>query len=62
MPLGRVVAAETGFTLQRNPDTVRRVARVYRADGSEAILGANEILSGEDVLPGMTIALAELFD
>lgn len=61
-PRGRVVAAETGFTLQRNPDPVRRVARVYRADGSEAILGANGILSGEDVLPEMTIALAELFD
>ena len=113
--LGRVFAAETGFTLARNPDTVRApdvafistarlpdppprgfaelapdlavevlspddrpgevlgkvgnwltagarlvwvvdpvrvLARVYRADGSESILGETDALRGEDVLPG----------
>ena len=122
---GRVVAAETGFTLQRNPDTVRapdvayiraerlpsgahvgfadfapdlavevlspsdrpgevlakvadwltagtvlvwtidperRRARVYRADGSDAVLGAADYLDGEDVLPGFRASVSELVD
>ena len=119
--LGRVFAAETGFTLARKPDTVRapdvafisnerlpdppprgfaemapdlavevlspddrpgevlekvadwlkagarlvwvvdpirRVARVYRADGSASLLEENDALQGEDVLPGFSCALA----
>ncbi len=122
---GRVLAAETGFTLQRNPDTVRapdvayiraerlptgaqpgfaelapdlavevlspsdrpgevlakvadwltagallvwtidpirRRARVYRADGTESLLGAVDVLAGEDVLPGFRALLSELVD
>ncbi len=118
--LGVVVAAETGFTLRRNPDTVRaadvafvaadrcpdpgtrgfaelapdlvvevlspgdrpgevlakvadwltagcrlvwvidpthRHARVFRADGSVMLVGAHDMLDGEDVLPGFTCAL-----
>ncbi len=125
VPRGHVLAAETGFTLQRNPDTVRapdvayvrwdrcpavppsgfaefapdlavevlspsdragevlakvgdwitagtllvwlvdpsrREARVYRADGSESILVAPAVLSGENVLPGLLIDLADVFD
>ncbi len=121
--LGRVLAAETGFTLARNPDTVRapdvafvsndrlpdplpigfaefapdlavevlspgdrpgevlakvadwltagtalvwvvdperREARVYRADGTEAPLGADDALDGEDVLPGFTCPLGSV--
>ena len=38
-------------------DPLRRVARVYRADGSEAIVGADGTLDGEDVLPGFTCEL-----
>ena len=119
-PLGDVLAAETGFTLQRRPDTVRapdvafvareripteragfaelapdlavevlspgdragevlakvadwlnagtllvwvidparRVARVYRADGTEAIVHDDSALEGEAVLPGFTMPLA----
>ncbi len=120
--LGVVVAAETGFTLFRNPDTVRapdvgyvsrgrvpdplpkgfaemapdlavevlspddrpgevlekvadwikagcrlvwvldperRLARVYRADGSEAQITPEESLEGDDVLPGFTQPLGE---
>jgi Uma2 family endonuclease len=122
--LGRVYAAETGFTIESSPDTVRapdvafiaqhrlarsraarlprlgarlavevlahddhpsetlekiaqwlkagvrlvwvvdsekRTGRVYRADGSEALLGANETLDGEHVLPGFRCPLADLW-
>lgn len=121
--LGRVYAAETGFTLTRHPDTVRapdiafvkrerlpdpepegfaefapdlavevlspgdrpgevlakvadwlssgtrlvwvldpvrRVARVYRHDGTEMILTADKSLDGEDVVPGFSCPLAKL--
>ena len=121
--LGRVFAAETGFTLARKPDTVRApdvafisnkrlpdppprgfaelapdlavevlspddgagevldkvadwlkagtrlvwvvdpirvLARVYRADGSESVLGESDVLLGEDVLPGFTCAIGTL--
>lgn len=122
--LGRVFAAETGFRLARNPDTVRAPdvafisaarlpvppprgfaelapdlavevlspddrpgevlgkvadwlnagsrlvwvvdpihasARIYRADGTEAILGENDSLRGEDVLPGFECEIAWVF-
>ncbi len=36
-------------------------ATVYRADGSTRLVTAREDLDGEDVLPGLTIALAALF-
>jgi len=121
--LGRVFAAETGFTLARKPDTVRApdvafistarlpdppprgfaelapdlavevlspddrpgevlakvadwlnagarlvwvvdpvrvLARVYRADGSESILGETDALRGEDVLPGFEYPLSAI--
>ncbi len=123
--LGAVLSAETGFTLFRNPDTVRapdvafisaarlpveriigypefapdlvvevlspsdragrvlakvgdwidagtqlvwvvdperRVARVYRIDGSESVLTANDAFDGEDVLPGLVISIAAMLD
>ena len=41
-------------------DPERRVARVYRDDGSEAIVGADEALDGEDVLPGFSCPLADV--
>jgi Uma2 family endonuclease len=43
-------------------DPDRRVARVYRADGSEAMVAETDALDGEDVLPGFTFSLAELLD
>lgn len=43
-------------------DPVRRQARVYRADGSEAILGADDSLDGEDVLPGFSVTVASMID
>ena len=41
-------------------DPERRVARVYRGDGSEAIVEADEALDGEDVLPGFACRLSEV--
>src|SRR5213594_462165 len=121
--LGKVYAAETGFTLARDPDTVRapdiafirgnrlpdpeptgfpdlapdlvaevlspgdrpgevlakvadwlsagtrlvwvidparRVARVYRDDGTERIVTADQMLEGEDVVPGFSCGLGEI--
>ena len=120
---GQVIAAETGFTLARGPDTVRapdiafvrrerlptpipvgfpefapdlvvevlspgdrpgevlakvgdwldadaravwvidperRIARVYRQDGSATIVTADGALEGEDVLPGFSCPLASI--
>ena len=121
---GRVVTCDSGFTLTRNPDTVRApdvayvsrerwagplpdgygefapdlavevrspgdrpgavLAKVgdwldagtrlvwvvnpvsaqvstYRADGTQAILGVEEVLDGDDLLPGFAFPIAELF-
>ena len=41
-------------------DPARRVARVYRADGTEQILTADESLDGGDVVPGFSCALREI--
>ena len=38
-------------------DPLRRVARVYRQDGSETIVPADGALEGEDVLPGFACPL-----
>ena len=41
-------------------DPERRLARVYRHDGSETIVTADGALDGEDVLPGFTCPLASI--
>jgi len=41
-------------------DPERRIARVYRQDGSETIVPADEGLNGEDVLPGFSCPLASI--
>ena len=38
-----------------------KTVTVYRADGSARLLREHENLEGEDVLPGLTISLAEVF-
>lgn len=43
-------------------DPERREVRVHRADGSLALLDDGSTLDGEDVLPGFTCAVRELFD
>ena len=121
--LGHVLAAETGFKLQSNPDTVRAAdvaflsndrfpdprpdgypalapdlvvevlspsdrpgevltkvgdwleagarlvwvidprrgrARIYRHDGTEAVIADHEVLDGEDVVPGFSCELAAI--
>ncbi len=42
-------------------DTENRAARVYRVDGSESLLDHGDALGGEDVLPGLSLPLAELW-
>jgi len=39
-------------------EPLRRLARVYRQDGSETIVPADGVLDGEDVLPGFSCPLA----
>src|SRR5947207_15138186 len=41
-------------------DSEKGTGRVYRADGSEALLGPSDTLDGEDVLPGFRCPLADL--
>ena len=41
-------------------DPVRRLARVYRSDGTETLLAAEDTLIGEDVLSGFSCPLAEV--
>src|SRR6266516_261767 len=41
-------------------DPVRRHTRVYRADGTVSIVGPEEELDGEDVLPGFRCPLSEI--
>lgn len=48
----------TGTRLVWVVDPIRRSARVYRADGTEAFASADETLDGEDVLPGFSLPLA----
>jgi len=41
-------------------DPGRRVARVYRQDGSETLLTEGEVLNGEDVVPGFECPLGSI--
>lgn len=41
-------------------DPERRQARLYRADGTEEIVTADQALQGEDVVPGFTCPLATI--
>jgi len=41
-------------------EPLRRLARVYRHDGSETIVTADGALDGEDVLPGFSCSLASI--
>jgi len=43
-------------------DPERREVRIHRADGTIAVLGSDDQLSGETVLPGFICMVAELFD
>jgi Uma2 family endonuclease len=41
-------------------DPERRIARVYRQDGSATIVTADGALEGDDVLPGFSCPLASI--
>ena len=51
---------EAGAALIWVIDPERRLARIYRADGTESLLGGDDALHGEDVLPGFTCQLAAI--
>jgi Uma2 family endonuclease len=72
--LGRVFSADTGFQIASEPDTVRspdvafvRADRlespltVYRSRSQIVVLGVADQLSGEDVVPGFSLSVAEVF-
>lgn len=50
----------TGTRLVWVVDPVRRSARVYRADGTEAFASVDDSLDGEDLLPGFVLPLASV--
>lgn len=52
--------AGCGLVWVVDPD--RRLARVYRGDGSESLVPEGASLDGEDVMPGFTSPLHELLD
>jgi Uma2 family endonuclease len=52
------LAAGTKIVWVIDPD--RREARVYRQDGSLAVLASDDALDGEDVLPGFTCLLKDV--
>src|SRR5438128_8983287 len=43
-------------------DPERRLARIYRQDGSESILGETDALEGEDILPGFACKLGAVLE
>ena len=56
--VGDLLAAGTKLVWVIDPD--RRVARIYRADGSEDVVTADQALAGEDVVPGLSCSLASV--
>jgi Uma2 family endonuclease len=51
---------EAGVRLAWVIDPERSTAQVYRPDGSVALVAADGMLEGEDVLPGFTCTLADI--
>ena len=52
---------QAGVRLVWVVDVERRSARVYRADGTESLLGSGDALEGEEVAPGFRCELAGLW-
>lgn len=52
---------EAGTRLVWVLHTERRTVTVYRANGEVVVLGVEDTLSGEDVLPGFSCRVADLF-
>ncbi len=53
---------EAGVRLVWIIDPVRRTAHVQYADGRDRSLTVNDVLDGEDVLPGFRLPLSQLFE
>ncbi|MBC7844678.1 MAG: Uma2 family endonuclease [Gemmatimonadaceae bacterium] len=53
---------EAGALLVWIVDPERRTARVYRPDGTQSTLTADDSLDGEDVLPGFSAQLSAMID
>lgn len=51
---------EAGTPLIWVIDPERRQSRIYRADGTDSLLGERDQLSGEDVLPGFVLSLGAI--
>jgi Uma2 family endonuclease len=51
---------EAGARLAWVIDPQRRLARIYRADGTESLLAESDALNGEDVLPGFHCPLGAI--
>jgi len=49
------LSAGTRLVWVIDPD--RRLARIYRPDGTESVLGEIDVLEGEDVIPGFACPL-----
>ncbi len=59
--LGKVAEwLDAGCRLVWVVDPKRRLARVYRQDGSETLVSADDALSGEDVVPGFSVPLDDI--
>jgi len=52
------MAAERAYVTGNDPQ--RRVARIYRADGTNSLLAESDALDGEDVLPGFSCPLGSI--
>jgi Uma2 family endonuclease len=53
---------EAGAKLVWIVDPAARTVTMFRPDGSARVLRSDEELAGEDVLPGFSVALAEVFE
>jgi Uma2 family endonuclease len=52
---------EAGTALVWVIDPDKRTAEVYRPEGLPTVLGEDGVLDGEDVLPGFTLAMSEIW-
>ncbi len=57
--LGNVVAAETGFIVERNPDTVRAADIAFVSKAKLARIG--DYLDGGEILPGFRLPVRDIF-
>ena len=59
LKVSRFLSAGTRLVWVVDPE--RRTVTVYRVNGEVLVLGASDALSGEDVLPGFSCSVSQLF-